>query len=102
MTDTAPVTIVSVLEDNRIHATSILLEMTFRQYLRLVSGAEENLSIQRNVVKSFKPYQRLREDLAQGCLIPAPVLAVREGALRVPKAINSSNRKRFAVAAQAG
>lgn len=71
----------NVIRDERIAATSILLEMTFREYLRLVSGAEENLDIQRKIVRGFKPYERLRQDLKLGCLIPAPTLAIQNGGL---------------------
>jgi hypothetical protein len=76
--------IVSTLQDERIRATSILLEMKISEYLRLVSGAERNLEIQRAIVKGFKPYERLRADLMRGCLIPAPVLAAKSETLPNP------------------
>jgi hypothetical protein len=80
--------IVSVIRDERIGATSVLVEMTIADYIRLVSGAEENLSIQRAIVKGFKPYERLRDDLAKGCLIPAPVLAAKANTVPSPKDVN--------------
>lgn len=71
----------SVIRDERINASSVLVAMTYSEYERLVSGAERNLDIQRGIVRGFKPYERLREDLAKGCLIPAPVLAAKEDCL---------------------
>ncbi|WP_147446527.1 hypothetical protein [Corallococcus sp. CA047B] len=82
--------IVSILKDERINATSVLVEMTIADYIRLISGAEENLSIQRTIVKGFKPYERLRDDLAKGCLIPAPVLAAKLNTIPIPKSIDDA------------
>jgi hypothetical protein len=79
--------VVSILKDERIGATSVLLDMSVKDYLRLVSGAEGNLDIQRAVVKGFKPYERLRGDLAKGGLIPAPTLAAKANTLPVPTSI---------------
>lgn len=73
--------VLSVIKDDRIESTSVLMDMTFDEYLKLVTGAEQNLEIQRRIVKGFKPYERLREDLKLGCLIPAPVLAIDKGFL---------------------
>jgi hypothetical protein len=73
--------VLSVIKDDRIDSTSVLMDMTFDEYLQLVTGAEQNLEIQRRIVKGFKPYERLREDLKSGCLIPAPVLAIAQGFL---------------------
>lgn len=76
--------ILDILRDDRIKATSVFLEMTVGDYLRLVSGAEKNLEIQRAIVKGFKPYERLRKDLRRGCIVPAPVLASRAGTIESP------------------
>lgn len=81
---------VSILRDERIGATSVLLEMSISDYLRLVSGAEENLDIQRAVVKGFKPYERLRGDLAKGGQIPAPTLAAKADTLPTPSSTRDS------------
>lgn len=63
----------------------MLVEMTFEDYLRLVSGSELNLDIQRRVITGFKPYEKLRQDLTRGCLIPAPVLAIQSSTLPPPE-----------------
>ena len=37
--------ILSIIKDERISATSVLVEMSTEKYLNLVSGAEDNLEI---------------------------------------------------------
>src|SRR5579863_10268987 len=76
--------IIDIIRDDRIAATSVLLDMTFAEYQRLAMGAEQNLDIQRRIVRGFKPYEQLRKDLKDGCLIPPPVLATRQGLLPDP------------------
>lgn len=76
--------ILSIIKDERISATSILVEMSTEKYLNLVSGAEDNLEIQRKVIKGFKPYDRLRQDLKEGCLIPPVVLGIRKDRINTP------------------
>lgn len=76
--------IIDIIRDNRIAATSVLLDMTFAEYQRLAEGAEQNLDIQRRIVRGFKPYEQLRKDLRDGCLIPPPVLATKQGILPDP------------------
>lgn len=76
--------ILSIIKDERISATSVLVEMTTEKYLKLVSGAEDNLEIQRRVIKGFKPYDRLRQDLKEGCLIPPVVLGIRKDSINTP------------------
>ncbi|WP_299075231.1 hypothetical protein [uncultured Fretibacterium sp.] len=80
--------ILSIIKDERINATSVLVEMSTGDYLKLVSGAEENLEIQRKIIKGFKPYDRLRQDLKAGCLIPPVVLGIREGRIDTPRDVN--------------
>lgn len=76
--------ILSIIKDERISATSVLVEMSTEKYLNLVSGAEDNLEIQRRVIKGFKPYDRLRQDLREGCLIPPVVLGIRKDRINTP------------------
>jgi hypothetical protein len=80
--------ILNILKDERINATSVLMEMTTQEYLELVSGAEENLDIQRQVIRGFKPYDRLRQDLKEGCLIPPVVLGIRKDKIKTPSDVN--------------
>ena len=74
----------SIIRDERISATSILLEMSTGDYLKLTNSTEGNLDIQRRIIKGFKPYERLREDLKEGCLIPPVVIGMREGKIATP------------------
>lgn len=76
--------VLSTIRDERISASSVLMQMTTEQYLELVKGAEENLKIQRQIIKGFKPYERLRQDLKEGCLIPPLVLGIKKDVIRVP------------------
>lgn len=76
--------ILSIIKDERISATSVLVEMATEKYLTLVSGAEDKLEIQRKIIKGFKPYDRLRQDLKEGCLIPPVVLGIRKGRINTP------------------
>lgn len=69
--------IISVLRDKRLCATSVLTEMTMEEYVNIISSAQDNLDIQRKIIKGFKPYERLREDLKEGCIIPPIVLGLR-------------------------
>jgi len=44
--------------------------------LDATEGAEENLNIQRGIIKDSRAYQTLRADLLRGCVLPPLVLAV--------------------------
>lgn len=80
--------ILSIIRDDRINATSILLETTIRFYLNLTRDAENNLDIQRKVIKGFKPYERLREDLKEGCIIPPVVIGIKRNNLQTPTSLS--------------
>ena len=76
--------ILDIIRDDRIGATSVLVDMTVESYLDLIGGAEDNLDIQRKIIKGFKPYERLRQDLKEGCLIPPLVLGIQSNVLQIP------------------
>lgn len=82
--------VLSIIRDERINATSVLVEMSTRNYLQIVSGAEDNLEIQRRVITGFKPYERLRDDLKGGCIIPPLVLGIKRGVVRTPIDLSDS------------
>lgn len=73
-----------VIYDGRINSPSVLVKMSINDYLSLTKGAERNLDIQRRVVTRFKPYERLREDLANGCVIPPLVIGIKKDDLQAP------------------
>ncbi|HSI86113.1 MAG TPA: hypothetical protein VK970_20175, partial [Candidatus Methylacidiphilales bacterium] len=83
--------ILSIIKDDRIKATSVLVEMSTEKYLELVSGAEENLEIQRKIIKGFKPYDRMRQDLREGCLIPPIVLGIRKDRVSTPSSLTDQS-----------
>lgn len=83
--------IIDIIKDERICATSVLVDMSIESYLQLVSGAEDNLDIQRKVIKGFKPYERLRQDLREGCLIPPLVLGIKSNVLGIPDTPNDES-----------
>lgn len=62
--------------DERINGYCATVNCTYEQYLAATAGAEENLNIQRRIIKDSKAYQTLRADLRKGCILPPLVLAV--------------------------
>lgn len=63
--------------DQRINCFMVSARVDYEWYLAKTDGAEENLSIQRDVIKGTKNYRTLRADLRKGCILPTIVLAVR-------------------------
>jgi hypothetical protein len=94
--------ILSIIKDERINATSVLVEMTTEKYMKLISGAEDNLEIQRKVIKGFKPYDRLRQDLKEGCLIPPVVLGIRTNRIQPPSSVTDNQFLLFLESTVAG
>lgn len=69
--------IASRLEDRRINAENLLVEMTIREYEALTKGILHKNEFQRRRVSSSKTvYALLREDILKGCVIPPVVLAL--------------------------
>lgn len=64
--------------DNRINSFMVSARADYEWYLDKTQGSEENLAIQRDIIKGSKPYKNLRADLKLGCILPTIVLAVRE------------------------
>ncbi|WP_323909957.1 ParB N-terminal domain-containing protein [Aeromonas veronii] len=85
----------SIIKDHRINATSVLTQMSIGDYLRLVSGAESNLEIQRKIIKGFKPYERLRDDLEIGCIIPPLVIGVKDECVITPLEEDMESQEHF-------
>ncbi|MFC4593727.1 hypothetical protein [Sphingobium tyrosinilyticum] len=69
--------VVGIDYDNRINNFMVSARADYEWYLNKTQGSEENLAIQRDVIKGTKPYKNLRADLKMGCILPAIVLAVR-------------------------
>lgn len=70
--------VVGIDYDNRINNFMVSARADYDWYLQKTQGSEENLAIQRDVIKGSKPYKNLRADLKMGCILPTIVLAVHE------------------------
>lgn len=69
--------VVGIDYDNRINNFMISARADYEWYLEKTQGSEENLAIQRDIIRGTKPYKNLRADLKMGCILPTIVLAVR-------------------------
>jgi hypothetical protein len=66
----------SILEDKKVSAKSVLIELSIRDYLELVKKIYKKNNFQRRRVRSSKTvYSLLKADMLQGCVIPPVVLA---------------------------
>lgn len=63
--------------DRRISAFCITAKATYGWFLDKTAGAEENLEIQRKIIKGTKAYATLRQDLKKGCILPPLVLSIK-------------------------
>jgi hypothetical protein len=70
--------VIGIDYDNRINNFMVSARADYEWYLEKTQGSEENLAIQRDIIKGSKPYKNLRADLKMGCILPTIVLAVRE------------------------
>lgn len=68
--------VVGIDYDSRINNFMVSARADYEWYLEKTHGSEENLAIQRDVIKGSKPYKNLRADLKMGCILPTIVLAV--------------------------
>jgi len=70
-------TVTSIIEDNRINSTNILVEFSVQEYLEIANKILHSNPLQRKRVKSSSTvYSLLRDDLKAGCVIPPIVLAI--------------------------
>ena len=66
----------SILEDKKVAAKSVLIELSIRDYLELAKKIYKRNNFQRKRVRSSKTvYSLLKNDMLQGCVIPPVVLA---------------------------
>ncbi|MET3179547.1 UNVERIFIED_ORG: hypothetical protein ABIC43_002703 [Variovorax guangxiensis] len=73
-----PVTLRALLidRDDRLGSYCVTATCNYEDFLTLTAGAEQNLDIQRSIIKGAKAYATLRSDLRRGCVLPPVVLAV--------------------------
>lgn len=68
---------VTIDKDDRLMSYCVTAHCTYADFLELTNAAEENLSIQRAIIRGSKAYATLRADLKRGCVLPPVVLAVK-------------------------
>lgn len=62
--------------DARLQSHCVTAKCSYEDFIEITQGAEQNLEIQRSVIKGSKAYATLRSDLKRGCVLPPIVLAV--------------------------
>ena len=67
--------LLTIDRDFRLKAYCVSVKVTYQWYLDKTTGAEQNLAIQRSIIKELRSYQTLRADLKRGCILPPIVLA---------------------------
>lgn len=66
----------SILEDKKVSAKSVLIEISIRDYLDLAKKIYKKNNLQRRRVRSSRTvYSLLKADMIHGCVIPPVVLA---------------------------
>jgi hypothetical protein len=66
---------ISIDKDDRLASYCVTALCKYSDFLSMTDGAEENLSIQRAIIKGTKAYATLRRDLRLGCVLPPIVMA---------------------------
>lgn len=67
--------IIDLTFDERIQGFCATITCSYEWYLNATEAAEQNLAIQRGIIKGTKAYKTLRADLKRGCVLPPLVLA---------------------------
>jgi hypothetical protein len=70
--------VLTIDRDDRLQSYCATAVCTYEDFLALTAGAENNLDIQRSIIKGNKAYATLRSDLRRGCILPPVVLAVSQ------------------------
>lgn len=81
--------IVDLTLDERINGYCATAVCSYHWYLNATTGAEDNLSIQRSIIKDSKAYRTLRADLQRGCVLPPLVLAI--SGVNVPEGLTPTS-----------
>lgn len=81
---TLNISAIAVDRDDRLLSYCVSAKCSYRDFLDLTNGAEENLDIQRTIIKGTKAYATLRSDLKRGCILPPIVLAATLDLPRAP------------------
>lgn len=83
----------SILEDKKVSAKSVLIELSIRDYLELAKKIYKKNNFQRKRVRSSRTvYSLLKTDMLQGCVIPPVVLAYTRPAGTLEASLESALR----------
>ncbi len=81
----------SILEDKKVSAKSVLIEISIRDYLELAKKIYRKNNLQRRRVRSSRTvYSLLKADILQGCVIPPVVLAYTKPAGTLEAELNKA------------
>ena len=83
--------VIGIDYDTRINNFMVNARCDYEWYLDKTQGSEENLAIQRDIIKGTKAYKNLRADLKLGCILPTIVLSVRNIDASVTKKYDESD-----------
>ena len=79
------IAIKSILNDERINAYNVLVEINVGEYLKFARNIIDNNEFQRKKVIKSKIKEILKDDLLRNCLIPSIVLAVSNETIKTIK-----------------
>ncbi len=78
------INVIALDRDDRLLSYCVSAKCSYRDFLALTNDAEQNLTIQRSIIRGTKAYATLRSDLKRGCVLPPIVLAVTLALPRPP------------------
>lgn len=70
-------TVAMMDRDHRLQSYCATATCSYGTFMDVTQGAEQNLAIQRGIIKNAKAYATLRSDLKRGCVLPPIVLAIK-------------------------
>lgn len=82
--------------DHRLQTYLVSCRSNYAWFLTATQGAEQNLQIQRDIIKGQKTYATLRQDLKRGCVLPPLVLSVQE--IRLPAELSAKPAENYIIA----
>lgn len=62
-------------KDDRLGSYCVTAVCNYEDFLHITANADQNLDIQRSIIRGTKAYATLRSDLKRGCILPPIVLA---------------------------
>ena len=87
--------IISIIPDHRIKATSVMVEISIKEYLTIAKEIKDDNDYQRKRVIKSNVKDQLKSDLLSGCSIPPIVLAIKESSFHSSIDYKTFNDKNF-------